>query len=51
MHNVVAKIKEAKEENDLRCKEHNFVNSLVKKKPLNLIKREKIEKIKRKKLS
>jgi len=46
MYGVVAKINESKEENNLRCLQHNFVNSLVKKKPLNLIKREKIEKIK-----
>lgn len=40
-------MKEAKEENFQRNLQHNFVNSLVKKKPLNLIRREKQENQKR----
>lgn len=48
---LVDRVKEAKLKNSTANSEHNFVNSLVKQKPLNLIRREKEEKMLRQKLS
>ena len=49
--NLVDRVKQAKLKNQTANSEHNFVNSLVKQKPLNLIRREKEEKALRQRLA